>query len=85
LGGALRNLAIKFAMLTSQITAKKPDSEAYLDLAPLDMLKLYKACLSREQRSVLLFAFSDNALLAIAGHHGRGVRAGGGSPPVAVP
>jgi hypothetical protein len=65
LGGALRNLAIKFAVLTSQISAKKPDSEAYLDLSPLDMLKLYKACLSREQRSVLLFAFSDNALLAI--------------------
>lgn len=64
-GWHVRNLAIKFALLTSHITAKKSDSEAYLDLAPSEMLRRYKACLSREQRSVLLFGFSDNALLAI--------------------
>jgi hypothetical protein len=61
----VRNFAVKFALLANRITGEKPNSADYIDLTPQGMLFQYKRLLNQEQRGILLFGFSDAALLAI--------------------
>ncbi len=62
----VRNFPVKFAVLTARITgAAKPDSSAYLDLPPHEALSRFRQCLSESDRGVVLFGFSDQALLDI--------------------
>lgn len=61
----MRNFAVKFALLASRLTAEKANPADYIELTPQDMLLRYKRLLNQEQRGILLFAFSDAALMAI--------------------
>ncbi|HEY9746300.1 MAG TPA: hypothetical protein V6C99_08795, partial [Oculatellaceae cyanobacterium] len=62
----MRNFAYKFAILTARLTGElRPDPLPYLDLSPLEALEKYKNLLSESARGVILFGFSDEALLAI--------------------
>lgn len=62
----MRNFAYKFAILTTRLTGEiKPDPVPYLDLTPFEALQKYKSLLSEAAQGVILFGFSDEALLAI--------------------
>jgi len=62
----MRNFAVKFAILTAYLTGEiRPDPKPYLDLTPEDMLLKYKSLLNDAARGVLLFGFSDLAILHI--------------------
>jgi hypothetical protein len=64
-GQCVRNFAVKFALLKARITAEKPDAQAFIELDPPDMLAQYRQLLTVSDRGVLLFGFSDSAILAI--------------------
>lgn len=61
----MRNFAVKFALLTARFTLEKPDPQAYIELTPAEMLQQYKQGLTITDRGVLLFGFSDAAIVAI--------------------
>jgi hypothetical protein len=62
----VRNFAYKFAILTVRLTGEiKPDPVPYLDLTPAQALSKYKNLLSESTQGVIMFGFSDEALLAI--------------------
>lgn len=64
--GRVRNCAYKFAILTARLTGEiKPDPVPYLDLSSQAALDKYKKLLSDSARGVILFGFSDEALIAI--------------------
>lgn len=61
----MRNCAVKFALMTARLTGERPDLQEYMDLSPIEALAHYKAYLSKEECGVLLFGFSEPALLAV--------------------
>ncbi len=66
LGECVRNLAAKFAILSAPWEEEgRADTQAYLDLSPSDMLDRYQALLGVENWGVVLFGFSDQAVLDI--------------------
>jgi len=62
----LRNFAVKFAILKARLTGEeRPNSQAFLDLMPEEMLRRYMGALGEENTGVVMFAFSDKAVLDI--------------------
>jgi hypothetical protein len=62
----LRNFAVKFSILSARVTGEeRPNPQAFLDLSPEEMLKKYQATLGDTNTGIVMFAFSDKALLDI--------------------
>jgi hypothetical protein len=62
----VRNFAYKLSILTARLTGEiKPDPVPYLDLSCAQALDKYKNLLSESAKGIILFGFSDEALLAI--------------------
>lgn len=62
----LRNFAVKFAILIAKLTGEeRSNPQALLDLTPEEMLKRYMDVLGEENTGVVMFAFSDKAVLDI--------------------
>ncbi len=60
----MRNLAVKFAILSARWEPdERADAQAYLDLPPEAMLDRYKRLLGVENWGVVLFGFSDQAII----------------------
>lgn len=65
-GWFVRNFAVKFAILTARLKGlEKPDPVPYLDLLPAEALHAFKALFSEADRGVIMFGFSDQAILDI--------------------
>ena len=62
----MRNFAVKFAILKARLTGEeRPTPQAFLDLTPEEMLRRYMGALGEENTGVVMFAFSDKAVLDI--------------------
>lgn len=63
---ALRNFAVKFAILAARIGGfERPAPAEYLDLTPQDALARFKTLLSQEEQGIVMFGFSDQAIIDI--------------------
>ncbi len=62
----MRNFAVKLAILAARIQGEdKPNPQAFLDLSPDEMLQRFQNILGRENCGVVMFAFSEQAILDI--------------------
>jgi len=62
----LRNFAVKFAILKARLQdGERPNPQAFLDLSPEEMVHRYKNALGETNCGIVMFAFSDKAILDI--------------------
>lgn len=60
----MRNFAVKFAILCRRLDEKVTPQD-FLDLSPEETLRVYQSALSPQEQGVVLFGFTDEAILAI--------------------
>lgn len=66
MASGLRNLAVKFAILSARWEPEqRADTQAYLELSPEAMLERYQSLLGVENRGVVMFGFSGQAVIDI--------------------
>lgn len=62
----MRNFAVKFAILTARLQSEeRPNPQAFIELTPEQMIHRYKNALGETNCGVVMFAFSDKAILDI--------------------